>query len=113
MGNRLKDYSIKKFARAAHVSIPSVHRFCKTIGLEGFKELKIEIARAEAFREGQPRDFCCAFTHDWDDNMAALASAIPYTKLNPRPASLSRGAQRHGVSRFSAVTPRAAGPPAR
>ena len=27
--------------------------------------------------------FCCAFTHDWDSNMAALASAIPYTKLTP------------------------------
>lgn len=72
MANRLKDYGIKEFARAARVSIPSVHRFCKKIGLEGFKELKIEIARAEAFREGQPRDFNINFPFTPQDDGSAM-----------------------------------------
>lgn len=47
LGGRLHGLTIKELARAAHVSIPSVHRFCKKLGLEGFKELKVEVARAE------------------------------------------------------------------
>lgn len=47
LGGRLHGLTLKELARAAHVSIPSVHRFCKKLGLEGFKELKVEMARAE------------------------------------------------------------------
>lgn len=47
LDGRLHGLTIKELARAAHVSIPSVHRFCKKLGLEGFKELKVEVARAE------------------------------------------------------------------
>lgn len=47
LGGRLRGLTLKELARAAHVSIPSVHRFCKKLGLEGFKELKVEMARAE------------------------------------------------------------------
>lgn len=54
MGDRLRGISIKEFARAANVSIASVHRFCKKIGLEGFKELKVEVARSAAQLEGTP-----------------------------------------------------------
>lgn len=50
MGDRLQEVSIKEFARAASVSVASVHRFCKKIGLEGFKELKVEVARTVAAR---------------------------------------------------------------
>lgn len=56
MGERLQEVSIKEFAHAASVSIASIHRFCKKIGLEGFKELKVEIARAAAVRAGQISD---------------------------------------------------------
>ena len=52
MGERMQDYSIKEFAAAAHVSIASVHRFCKKLELEGFKELKVELARTAAARAG-------------------------------------------------------------
>ena len=48
MGERLQSCSIKELAHAANASVPSVHRFCKKLGLEGFKELKIELARALA-----------------------------------------------------------------
>lgn len=54
MGDRLQSISIKEFARAANVSIASVHRFCKKIGLEGFKELKIEVARSVAQGDRNP-----------------------------------------------------------
>ena len=50
MGNRLQELSIKEFARAAAVSIASVHRFCKKLDLEGYKELKVELARSLAAR---------------------------------------------------------------
>lgn len=50
MGDRLQEVSIKEFARSASVSVASVHRFCKKIGLEGFKELKVEVARTVAAR---------------------------------------------------------------
>lgn len=53
MGERLQTLSIKEFARIANVSIASVHRFCKKIGLEGYKELKVELARLAAAREGE------------------------------------------------------------
>ena len=56
MGDRLQSVSIKEFARAANVSIASVHRFCKKIGLEGFKELKVEVARSVAAREADASD---------------------------------------------------------
>ena len=56
MGERLQEVSIKEFAHAASVSIASIHRFCKKIGLEGFKELKVEIARAAAVRAGHISD---------------------------------------------------------
>lgn len=51
LGERLQTYSIKEFARAASASVPSVHRFCKKLGLEGFKELKVELARTAARRD--------------------------------------------------------------
>lgn len=54
LGGRLQNLTIKELAHAANVSIPSVHRFCKKIGLEGFKELKIEVARSEVTRTAKP-----------------------------------------------------------
>lgn len=48
LGEDLRAYSIKELARACAVSVASIHRFCKKLGLEGFKELKVEVARASA-----------------------------------------------------------------
>lgn len=48
MGERMQDVTIKEFSAASACSIASIHRFCKKLGLEGFKELKVELARAEA-----------------------------------------------------------------
>lgn len=52
MGGRMESATIRDLADAASVSVATVHRFCKKIGLEGFKELKVELARAGAARAG-------------------------------------------------------------
>ena len=48
LGERMQTITLKELAAAAGVSVPSAHRFCKKLGLEGFKELKVELARAWA-----------------------------------------------------------------
>lgn len=45
-GESLQSLSIKELARLSNTSIASIHRFCKKLGLEGFKELKVALARA-------------------------------------------------------------------
>ena len=52
LGDRLRDITIKELARAASVSVPTVHRFCRKLGLTGYKELKVELARASAADAG-------------------------------------------------------------
>ena len=52
LGERVHDLTIKELARAAAVSVPTVHRFCRKLGLTGFKELKVELARASAAEAG-------------------------------------------------------------
>ncbi len=47
LGPRLKDYSIKELAQEAHCSVATIHRLCRKLGLEGFKDLKVEMARAQ------------------------------------------------------------------
>jgi len=46
LGPRFSDYSIKELAQAAHCSIATIHRLCRKLGLEGMKELKVEMARS-------------------------------------------------------------------
>lgn len=46
MGENVRGLSIKEFAHQTNVSVASIHRFCKKLGLEGFKELKVELVRA-------------------------------------------------------------------
>lgn len=48
LGERVQDYSIKELARAASCSVATVHRLCRKVGVEGFKELKVEMARSTA-----------------------------------------------------------------
>lgn len=54
LGERLQGLSIKELARHSSTSIASIHRLCKKLGLEGFKELKIEMARSVALRTARP-----------------------------------------------------------
>ena len=42
---RLSSFSIEDLARESHTSPAAVSRFCKKLGLSGFRELKIEAAR--------------------------------------------------------------------
>lgn len=52
LGEQLNDFTIKEFARWANVSVASIHRFCKKLDIEGFKELKIELTRSIERRRG-------------------------------------------------------------
>lgn len=54
MGERIQGCSIKELARAASASIASIHRLCKKLGLEGYKELKVELARSAAAHRARP-----------------------------------------------------------
>ncbi len=45
LGEGIRVLSIKEFAAKTNVSVASVHRFCKKLGLEGFKDLKVELIR--------------------------------------------------------------------
>lgn len=50
LGDGLDAYTLKEFSALAGASVPSVHRFCRKIGLEGYKELKVEVARSAGAR---------------------------------------------------------------
>ncbi len=54
MGEDVRGLSIKEFARQTNVSVASIHRFCKKLGLEGFKELKVELVRAASRADSAP-----------------------------------------------------------
>ena len=51
LGERVQSLSIKELAAASATSIATVHRLCKKLGLEGYKELKVALARAQAAGE--------------------------------------------------------------
>ena len=63
MGEDIRGLSIKEFAARANVSVASVHRFCKKLGLEGFKDLKVELIRL-ATEAGNRRDVDINFPFD-------------------------------------------------
>lgn len=54
MDENVRGLSIKEFACQANVSVASIHRFCKKLGLEGFKELKVELVRAASYADSAP-----------------------------------------------------------
>lgn len=109
MGERLQGYSIKEFARAANASVPSVHRFCKKLGLEGFKELKVEVARTEALRRRRPGAVDINFPFSAGDGaenvLTGMASVYESTMRHTRelldPAAVDRAADL--VARASVV----------
>ena len=54
LGEGIRSLSIKELAAHANVSVASIHRFCKKLGLEGFKDLKVELTRlASSEREAE------------------------------------------------------------
>ncbi|MEF2604707.1 MurR/RpiR family transcriptional regulator [Collinsella sp. AF20-14LB] len=63
MGENVRGLSIKEFAACANVSVASVHRFCKKLGLEGFKDLKVELIRLTT-EAGNRRDVDINFPFD-------------------------------------------------
>ena len=63
IGEDIRELSIKEFAARTNVSVASVHRFCKKLGLEGFKDLKVELIRL-ATEAGNRRDVDINFPFD-------------------------------------------------
>lgn len=50
--DRIDGYTIEDLAEAAHTSPASISRFCKKLGLSGFREFKVEFARSAEKRRG-------------------------------------------------------------
>lgn len=48
--DRIDGYTIEDLAAAAHTSPASISRFCKKLGLSGYREFKVELARSGAKR---------------------------------------------------------------
>lgn len=71
MGDRLQTLSIKELAAATSCSVPTIHRFCKKLGLEGYKELKVELARSAGARATGEVDINFPFAAG--DDAAAIA----------------------------------------
>ena len=97
LGERLQGLTIKELARAATVSVPTVHRFCRKLGLTGFKELKVELARASA-ADAAPVDINFPFAAGEDaEHVAAHLQALYDATLRDTrelldPAELDRAA---------------------
>lgn len=97
LGERLQGLTIKELARAAAVSVPTVHRFCRKLGLTGFKELKVELARAAA-ANAAPVDINFPFAAGEDaEHVAAHLQALYDATLRDTrelldPAELDRAA---------------------
>ena len=71
MGEDVRGLSIKEFAARTNVSVASVHRFCKKLGLEGFKDLKVELIRLTT-EAGNRRDVDINFPFDANSTPAQV-----------------------------------------
>lgn len=60
----LTDATILSLAKENYLSVSSIHRFCKKIGLAGFKELKAELLRHAALPPQTPVNINFPFTAD-------------------------------------------------
>lgn len=98
LGERLQGLTIKELAQAAAVSVPTVHRFCRKLGLTGFKELKVDLARASAAADAAPVDINFPFAAGEDAGRVAahLQALYDATLRDTRelldPAELDRAA---------------------
>lgn len=50
LGDRVPGFTARELAHATSTSIASIQRLCKKLGLSGFRELKVELARTPASR---------------------------------------------------------------
>lgn len=71
IGEDIRGLSIKEFAARTNVSVASVHRFCKKLGLEGFKDLKVELIRLTT-EAGNRRDVDINFPFDANSTPAQV-----------------------------------------
>lgn len=80
LGDRVQDLSIKQLAKAASCSVATVHRLCHKIGLEGYKSLKVELARASDLeaRSGNV-DINFPFSAGWDARQVSQSMGALYT----------------------------------
>ena len=100
MGERVQGVSIKELAAASTTSVATVHRLCKKLGVEGLKELKVEMARASARSErAADVDFDFPFDAGWEPARVAAgmkslyAEAIEETLEVLDPDALARAAE--------------------
>ena len=81
MGERVQGVSIKELAAASATSVATVHRLCKKLGVEGLKELKVEMARATARSErADDVDFDFPFDAGWEPARVAAGMKSLYAK---------------------------------
>ncbi|OFK23360.1 MurR/RpiR family transcriptional regulator [Olsenella sp. HMSC062G07] len=87
--------SIKDLARASHTSTAGVSRFCRKIGLRGFRELKTEVARSTVqsvpfdevnvdypfMADDSPRLIVQSFRALYDFTIADAVSCVDYSEL--------------------------------
>ncbi|MDD5800310.1 MAG: MurR/RpiR family transcriptional regulator [Coriobacteriales bacterium] len=72
MGDRLQSCGIKELASAASCSVATVHRLCRKLGLEGFKDLKVQLAKASEHRRLHGDvDINMPFGAGWDASRVA------------------------------------------
>ena len=76
-GENLKDLTLEKIAEGAGVSQPTVMRFVKALGYQGFKDFRYELAG--------PAVFCTVFHFP-----NATPSAMSRQKLSEPPSDRSR-----------------------
>ncbi len=115
MGEDVRGLSIKEFAARTNVSVASVHRFCKKLGLEGFKDLKVELIR-QATEAGNRRDVDINFPFDATSTPAQVMERMEGLyqdhagrnagAARPRTARLRRQARRETPDRSTSTRAR-------
>ena len=101
LGDQLQSYSIKELAHATATSPASVQRLCKKLGLSGYKELKVTMARSQGRRSEAVGTVDVNFPFAPGDsqqtivsNMSTLyATTIADTAKLLEPAQLERAAK--------------------
>lgn len=76
LGDDIGVYSIGEFARVTSTSVASIHRFCRKVGLGGYKDLKIEVARASSRQERTYDDIDFDFPFDEGSDGGAVAERL-------------------------------------
>ncbi|OUP11091.1 MurR/RpiR family transcriptional regulator [Collinsella sp. An2] len=110
MQDRIDGCTIEDLARKAHMSPASISRFCKKIGLKGFKEFKTELTRYGEqrletaavnidypFSKGDsPRTIAYGLKALYELTLSDAIACMDFAQLS-RAARLANGAQQIGV----------------